>query len=92
MARASLAEAQASVTALAKQEERYRRLVRDRAVSRQDLEHITASHAEARARVDRARAEVEQASVSLAYTSVRAPVSGRIGASAVTPGALVTAG
>ncbi len=90
-AQASLAEAEAAVTALALRERRCRSLAGGRAVSQQDLETAVSDHAQGRARVARAKAELETAAINLAYTEVRAPVSGRIGASAVTAGALVTA-
>lgn len=90
-AKASLAEAQASVASLALLEKRYRALIRTRSVSQQDLDDAVFNHRQARARVDRAKAELETAAINLAYTQIKAPVSGRIGASSVTPGALVTA-
>ena len=90
-AKAALAEAEANVAALALLEKRYRGLVKTNAVSRQDLDNAVSEHGQARARIARARAELEAAAINLAYTQIKAPVSGRIGASAVTPGALVTA-
>jgi membrane fusion protein (multidrug efflux system) len=91
LARAELAEAEAAVTALAQQERRRRSLARENAVSRQDLDNAISEHGQARARIAKARAALETASISLAYTQIRAPISGRIGKSSVTPGALVTA-
>ena len=90
-AKAVLAEAQANVAALAQLENRYRGLVKTHAVSRQDLDNAISDHGQARARIARAKAELEAAAINLAYTRIKAPVSGRIGASSVTPGALVTA-
>ncbi|MDL2316203.1 efflux RND transporter periplasmic adaptor subunit [Desulfovibrio sp. OttesenSCG-928-A18] len=90
-AKAALAEAEANVAALALLEQRYGDLVKRNAVSRQDLDNAISEHGQARARIARARAELEAAAINLAYTRIKAPVSGRIGASAVTPGALVTA-
>lgn len=90
-ANAALAEAEANVNALAMLEKRYRGLIKSRSVSQQDLDNATADHGQARARVARAKAELEAAAIDLAYTQIKAPVSGRIGASTVTPGALVTA-
>ncbi len=90
-AKASLAEAEASVASLALLEKRYRVLIRTKSISQQDLDDAISQHRQARARVDKARAELESAAINLAYTQVKAPVSGRIGASSVTPGALVTA-
>lgn len=90
-AKAALAEVEANVAALAMLEQRYRNLVKTNAVSRQDLDNAISEHGQARARIARAKAELESAAINLAYTQIKAPVSGRIGASSVTPGALVTA-
>ena len=91
-ARAALEEAEANVTALERLETRYRQLIGSNSVSRQELDNAVAEHGQARARVARARAELETAAIRLAYTQIKAPVSGRIGRSSVTPGALVAAG
>lgn len=90
-AKAVLEEAEANVVALRQLENRYRRLVKTKSISQQELDNAIASHGEARARIARAKAELETAAINLAYTKIKAPVSGRIGRSAVTPGALVTA-
>lgn len=90
-AMASLAEAKAAVTAIALLEKRQRLLIKQYAVSQQELDNSISQHGQARARVARAEAELETAAINLAYTEIKAPVSGRIGASAVTVGALVTA-
>lgn len=90
-ARASLAEAKANVTATAMLEKRQQFLIKQQAVSRQELDNTISQHGQARARVDRAEAELETAAINLGYTKITAPVAGRIGASSVTVGALVTA-
>lgn len=90
-AKAALTEAEANVTALALLEKRYRNLVKTKAVGQQDLDNAISDHAQARARITRMQAELESAAINLAYTKIKAPVSGRIGASSVTAGALVTA-
>lgn len=90
-AKAALAEAEANVEALELLEKRYRSLVKTNAVSRQDLDNAISEHSQARARIARAKAELEAAAINLAYTRIKAPISGRIGASSVTSGALVTA-
>ncbi|WP_322980172.1 efflux RND transporter periplasmic adaptor subunit [Pseudomonas sp. C11] len=74
--------AQISASAMA---ERYKLLVADKAVSQQ-------SYDDARASALQAQATLEQARINLRYTKVLAPISGRIGRSAVTEGALVTNG
>ena len=91
-AQAALEEAEANVTALERLETRYRQLIGSNSVSRQELDNAVAEHGQARARVARARAELETTAIRLAYTQIKAPVSGRIGRSSVTSGALVTAG
>ncbi len=90
-AKAALEEAEAKVAALALREKRYRNLMKNNAISRQDLDDAISDHGQARARIARAKAELESAAINLAYTQIKAPISGRIGASTVTPGALVTA-
>ena len=90
-AKASLAEAKAAVTSLALMEKRQRILIKQYAISQQELDNSTSQHGQARARVARAEAELEAAAINLAHTEIKAPVSGRIGASAFTVGALVTA-
>lgn len=90
-AKASLAEAKAAVTSIALLEKRQRMLIRQYAVSQQELDNTISLHGQARARVARAEAELQSAAINLAHTEIKAPVSGRIGASAFTVGALVTA-
>ena len=90
-AKADLAEAEANITAIALREKRYRNLAKSNAISQQDLDNAISEYGQARARVARAKAELESAAINLAHTKITAPVSGRIGASSVTPGALVTA-
>jgi membrane fusion protein, multidrug efflux system len=81
---AALADANAKVA-------RYKPLAAAEAVSKQDYDDAAASAKEAEADIASARAAIEQARINLAYTKVLAPIAGRIGHSAVTPGALVTA-
>lgn len=90
-AKADLAEAEATAAALALLEKRYRNLIKKSAVSQQDLDNAISDLGQAQARITRAQAELEAAAINLAYTKVKAPISGRIGISTVTPGALVTA-
>lgn len=90
-ARAELAEAEANVTAVALRESRYRNLAKANAISQQELDNVISAHGQARARIALARADLETAAINLAHTQITAPVAGRIGASSVTPGALVTA-
>ncbi|WP_304186117.1 efflux RND transporter periplasmic adaptor subunit [Phenylobacterium aquaticum] len=90
-AQASLAQAQAQLTTAQLKADRYRDLVAINAVSRQDNDDAQATYQQALANVAAQRAAVQQARISLDYTHVTAPISGRIGKSSVTPGALVTA-
>jgi membrane fusion protein (multidrug efflux system) len=71
--------------------ERYKELVAINAVSRQDYDDASAALQQARADIDANKAAVETARINLAYTRVTAPITGRIGKSNVTVGALATA-
>jgi membrane fusion protein (multidrug efflux system) len=90
-ARASLSRAEANLPAVRSRAERYKDLVSDKAVSQQDYDDAAAALKQAEAEVDYWKAAAETARINLAYTRVTAPISGRIGRSAVTEGALVTA-
>lgn len=90
-AKATQARAEASMNAVRLKAERYRDLVGIKAVSQQDNDDAQASLKQAEADVASAKAAVETARINLAYTKVTAPISGRIGRSTVTDGALVTA-
>lgn len=90
-ARAALASAKASVAALESKAKRYRSLIETEAVSKQEAEDAIASSRQAKAAVAKAAAALKTAQINLGYTTIRAPISGRIGRSLVTPGALVTA-
>lgn len=90
-ARATLAKAEANLLPARLKAERYQELVASKAVSQQDHDDAVAAHLLAEAEVAAARAAMETARINLAYTSVKAPISGRIGRSTMTTGALVTA-
>lgn len=90
-AKASLARAEAAVEPARLKAERYADLVKTNGVSRQDNDDAQAAHKQYVAEVASARAALETARINLGYTRVVAPISGRIGRSSVTPGALVTA-
>jgi RND family efflux transporter, MFP subunit len=91
-AQGSLARAQASIRATGLQAQRYKELVGINAVSRQEADNADASAQQARADVAAQRAAVQAAQVNQNFTRIRAPISGRIGRSLFTPGALVQAG
>ncbi|MDY0882789.1 efflux RND transporter periplasmic adaptor subunit [Dongia soli] len=91
-AKAALAKAKANVTSIRLKAQRYKELVGIDAVSKQDYDDATASLAAAEAEIEADKAALETARINLNYTKVTAPISGRIGKSVFTPGALVTAG
>jgi membrane fusion protein, multidrug efflux system len=90
-AKAALAKSEANVFTLRQKAERYKELVAINAVSRQEYDDATAGLKQAEADIEVGKAAVDTARINLAYTKIVAPISGRIGRSAVTPGALVTA-
>lgn len=90
-AKASLAKSEANLPAIRMKEERYRKLLAEKAVSQQDYDDKEAALKAAEADIAYWRAAVETARINLGYTRVTAPISGRIGKSNVTDGALVTA-
>jgi membrane fusion protein (multidrug efflux system) len=90
-AKASLGKAQANLPSIRLKTERYKELLADKAVSRQDYDDAAAAMGQARAEIEYWKAAVEAARINLGYTRVTAPISGRIGKSSVTDGALVTA-
>ncbi len=91
-AQANLASAQALQTSTRALAERYRPLAKIEAISQQDLTNATATAAQATASVAQNRAQLQTANVNLNFTKVPAPITGRIGRSLFTTGALVTAG
>ncbi len=90
-AQAALARASAQSTASRLLAQRYKPLVDAKAVSKQDYDNAVASAQQAAADVASARAQIETARISVEYTKVLAPIAGRVGRSAVSEGALVTA-
>lgn len=88
-ARATLAKAEATLYQARLQEQRYRELVDDKAVSHQEYDNAKASFLQADAAVAEAKAALERARLNLGYATVTAPISGRIGRAQVTEGALV---
>jgi membrane fusion protein (multidrug efflux system) len=91
-AQGGLARAQAAINSTRLQAQRYRGLVGINAVSRQDADNADATAQQAVADVAAQKAAVESARVNLGFTRIRAPISGRIGRSLFTPGALVQTG
>jgi len=90
-ARASLGKARANLPSIRLRLERYQELLADKAVSRQDYDDAAAAVEQAKAEIEYWKTAVQAARINLGYTRVSAPISGRIGRSSVTDGALVTA-
>ncbi|MEN6440100.1 MAG: efflux RND transporter periplasmic adaptor subunit [Syntrophobacter sp.] len=90
-AKASLGKAVANLPAIKSRADRYKELLVDKAVSRQDFDDASASVDQAKAEIEYWKAAVEAARINLGYTRVTAPIAGRIGKSSITDGALVTA-
>jgi membrane fusion protein (multidrug efflux system) len=90
-AQATLKKSQATLQAAKLAADRSRALVRVDAVSAQDNENAIAAEAQADADVAAAQAALDSSSVTLGYARIVAPISGHIGKSSVTQGALVTA-
>lgn len=90
-AKATLAQAQATMASNRLKAQRYAALVKDEAISRQEADDAQATLKQNEAQVETARADLRTAEINLAYTKVTAPISGQISRSLVTEGALVTA-
>lgn len=90
-AKANLARAQATLVAARLMAGRTAQLVKTSAISRQDHDNATAALRQAEADVTAARAALAGSGVTLGRSRITAPISGRIGRSSVTQGALVTA-
>ncbi|MEC8880797.1 MAG: efflux RND transporter periplasmic adaptor subunit [Pseudomonadota bacterium] len=90
-ARAELARAQATLKSTRLRAERFEKLLDMKAVSQQEYDEAEAALGENQAQVASARAALSSARTNLDYTTLEAPISGRIGRSSVTAGALVTA-
>lgn len=90
-AAAALARAEANLPAIRKRAERFKELLTVNAVGQQDYDDASAAHKQAEAEVQALKASAESARINLGYTRITAPISGRIGKSNVTPGALAAA-
>lgn len=89
---ADLQKARANAKAIEAKEKRFSELVKINAVSLQEYDDIKAALDQAKADIAVANAMVATAKIDVDYTKVLAPITGRIGKSSVTEGALVTAG
>lgn len=90
--RAALAQAEATYANARAAADRARRLAPSQFISRADLDNALAAERTASAAVAQARAALSSSSISLGYSTVRAPISGRAGRAQVTEGALVGQG
>lgn len=90
-AQGSLAVAQASIRSTALQAQRYKELLAINAVSKQQYDDAVAAAQQARGNVAAQQGALQSAQVNQNFTRIRAPISGRIGRSLFTPGALVSA-
>jgi membrane fusion protein (multidrug efflux system) len=90
-AQADLANAAAAVASVKLKDARYAELIDIQGISKQEADDAHASYLQGLANVELKKAALKSARINLGYTHVRAPISGRIGKSTVTAGALVTA-
>ncbi|MGE4536212.1 MAG: efflux RND transporter periplasmic adaptor subunit [Desulfovibrio sp.] len=90
-AQAALAEAKAKLPTTRLRAERYKFLVSNSALSQQDYDDAASNLDQVKASITSLEARVQTARINLGYTKVTAPISGRIGKSSVTDGAIVTA-
>ncbi|PEH22304.1 efflux transporter periplasmic adaptor subunit [Salmonella enterica] len=91
-AKGDLAKAQAAANIAELTVKRYQKLLGTQYISKQEYDQARADAQQATAAVVAAKAAVETARINLAYTKVTSPISGRIGKSSVTEGALVQNG
>lgn len=90
-AEADLKSASATIQSVRSRAERFEKLLKTNSISKQEYDDAVAQLAQAEANIAVAQAAVDVANVNFNYTKVYAPISGRIGKSFVTEGALVTA-
>lgn len=90
-AKAAVAEAKANARIAQATLDRYRPLLGTHYISRQDYDQAAATAAQTRAAVEAAQAALESARINLSWSTLTSPISGRVGRSSVTEGALVQA-
>jgi membrane fusion protein, multidrug efflux system len=88
---AQVARAEANIASTKSLAERYQKLIETNAVSKQELDDAIAKQKTAEADLAAARAAVKRASIDVGYTTVTAPLAGRIGRAEVTEGGYVQA-
>lgn len=92
MARARLQSAEATLARTRSLKDRYEKLIKQNAISRQEHDDVLGNFKQAQAEVELAQAQVKDAEIDLGYTKVFSPISGYIGKTSFTKGALVSAG
>ena len=90
-AEAGLGQAQANLQAVGSRAARYKELLEANTLSQQDYDDAAAALNQLRAEIKALQAAVDVARINMGYTQITAPISGRIGKSSVTDGAIVTA-
>ena len=90
-AKAALARSEAQLSTTRLRASRFKDLLVQKAVSQQDYDDASAALKQVQADIQYGKATVEMARINLQYTKITAPISGRIGKSSITEGALVTA-
>lgn len=91
-AKAALDQSRAARAKSQRDVARYTPLVKQHAVSQEQLDTSMAEEEEGEANVEAAKAQLAQAELNLGYTQIRAPLTGRIGAAQMKVGALVQPG
>ncbi|MBQ4616080.1 MAG: efflux RND transporter periplasmic adaptor subunit [Mailhella sp.] len=89
-AQAALNKVEANNNVLKVKRDRFKAMLARKAVSQQDFDDLDALYKSSCAEVRVQKALVDEARIQYEYTRIKAPISGRIGLSKVTPGALVT--
>lgn len=89
--KAAISKAQATIANAKAKSERYSELLEIKAVSQQDYDEADANYKGAQADLLTAQAQLKTAQINLDYSKVSSPISGQIGKSNVTAGALVSA-
>lgn len=88
---ANLSQLKAALNVASLKLKRYRMLIKNASVSQQDYDDAQSTYQQAKFNVDAAKAALETARINLERTKIKAPISGKIGISSVTPGSLITA-
>ncbi len=89
--KAAITKAQANIANAKAKSDRYSDLLKIKAVSQQDFDEADANYKSAQADLLTAKAQLKTAQININYSKVSSPISGQIGKSTVTAGALVSA-